>query len=207
MSFRSTLNNTSPNTGDIRQTHNSENGSDQGMHDGGVDDDEQLNPQISKRCNDNEHYITTFESYSRMLDGFERYRESATNRSYEAAAVNTRRDATSWLHEPEDTQEDPSGPSKWAQSPQPDDDDSKHPLKRRVDISVFPWANADSGESSSIPESLKLTQAALQNFARNLKFTKSNVVNSIKCPQFPDSEWKNLLAGKAVDLDHLGFLG
>ena len=36
MSFRSTLNNTSPNTGDIRQTHNSENGSDQGMHDGGV---------------------------------------------------------------------------------------------------------------------------------------------------------------------------
>ena len=176
------------------------------MHDGGVDDDEQLNPQISKRCNDNEHYITTFESYSRMLDGFEHYRESATNRSYEAAAVNTRRDATSWLHEPEDTQEDPSGPSKRARSPQPDDDDSKHPSKRRVDISVFPWANADSGESS-IPESLKLTQATLQNFARDLKFTKSNVVNSIKCPQFPDSEWKNLLAGKAVDLDHLGFLG
>jgi len=35
----------------------------------------------------------------------------------------------------------------------------------------------------------------------NLKGMKCSLVNSLTCPEFPDSEWTNILAGRAINLD------
>ena len=43
----------------------------------------------------------------------------------------------------------------------------------------------------------------LENFSRDLKFTRSSLLNSAHCPQFPESEWTNILASRAVNLDHV----
>jgi hypothetical protein len=47
------------------------------------------------------------------------------------------------------------------------------------------------------------TQAVPKNFSRDSKFAKTSLLNSAHLPQFPDSEWSNLIAGQAVDLDHI----
>ena len=43
----------------------------------------------------------------------------------------------------------------------------------------------------------------LENIGRDPKIAKSSLLNSFFCPQFPDSEWTNLLAGRAINLDHV----
>jgi hypothetical protein len=82
-------------------------------------------------------------------------------------------------------------------------DEEEHPSKKRVDVSQFPWIGTEPSLPSADEFSLRATRAALENFARDLKFSKSSVVNSLTCPQFPESEWTNLLSGRAVDLDHV----
>jgi hypothetical protein len=46
-------------------------------------------------------------------------------------------------------------------------------------------------------------QATLENFSQDPKFTKTSLLNSAHLPQFPDSEWTNVIAGRAIDLDHV----
>jgi hypothetical protein len=40
-------------------------------------------------------------------------------------------------------------------------------------------------------------------FAKDLKFAKLSVINSVHAPPFPNSEWSNILMGSMVDLDHV----
>jgi hypothetical protein len=35
----------------------------------------------------------------------------------------------------------------------------------------------------------------------DLKATKRSLINETKCPKFPDSEWKNVISRKAINLD------
>jgi len=229
MSFPSSLEDPSHNTGGIPHP-DCENGSDQGVYGGGADDEGQLDPQVSKKCieiaqefrigrrtkvsalleiqktipresDSDEHFHVAFGSYSKMLDGFQRYRESAADRSRQSG-FDPGREGTLDPPEPGDAHKEPVGAPKRSRSVQ-SEDESDHPSKRKVDLSKLPWVEADSQGSSTVSESLRLTQSALQNFARDLKYTKSSVINSFKCPQFPDSEWTNLLAGRSIDLDHV----
>lgn len=80
-----------------------------------------------------------------------------------------------------------------------DDGTTKH----RVDVSAFAWVIRDGINPPSLSPSLLQTQAALENFSRDLKLAKSSLFNSARLPQFPDSEWTNLITGRAVDLDHV----
>ncbi|KIM85546.1 hypothetical protein PILCRDRAFT_5238 [Piloderma croceum F 1598] len=41
------------------------------------------------------------------------------------------------------------------------------------------------------------------NFSRDPKLTKTSLLNSTRLPQFPESQWTNLIAGQAIDLDHV----
>jgi hypothetical protein len=56
---------------------------------------------------------------------------------------------------------------------------------------------------STLSPSLQRSLSLLENFARDIKFTLSTIVNSPSCPQFPLSEWTNLVSGRTVDLDHV----
>ena len=56
--------------------------------------------------------------------------------------------------------------------------------------------------SGPLCEDLKKT-LDLKVYAKDLKFTKSSILTSANVPQFPNSEWSNIIAGAMVDLDHV----
>ncbi|KJA21359.1 hypothetical protein HYPSUDRAFT_140788 [Hypholoma sublateritium FD-334 SS-4] len=93
--------------------------------------------------------------------------------------------------------------SKRAKSPTTDGEDDTPSPKRRIDPGCFPWVVREALEPTPLAPELRQTQRLLENFSRDLKFAKSSLLNSPSLPQFPDTEWANLLAGKCVNLDHV----
>lgn len=93
--------------------------------------------------------------------------------------------------------------SKRARSPLTDGGDDAPNPKRRVDPGCFPWVVRETINPTPLAPELQQTQRLLENFSRDLKFAKSSLLNSPCLPQFPDTEWANLLAGKSVNLDHV----
>jgi len=58
--------------------------------------------------------------------------------------------------------------------------------------------------STSLAPSLQETRALLQNFSRDTKRARSSFLNCDRpIPQFPQTEWLNLLSGNSVDLNHV----
>ena len=43
----------------------------------------------------------------------------------------------------------------------------------------------------------------LQTYVKDLKFAKSSILTSLFAPQFPNSEWSNIIIGSMADLDHV----
>ncbi|KAJ3501224.1 hypothetical protein NLJ89_g9438 [Agrocybe chaxingu] len=66
---------------------------------------------------------------------------------------------------------------------------------------MFAWVAREEKSPSNPSLELQQTLAALNNFAQDPKFVKQSLVNSPQCPQFPDSEWTNILAGHSVNLN------
>jgi hypothetical protein len=52
-----------------------------------------------------------------------------------------------------------------------------------------------------LSDNLKSTLKSLDLFSIDLKSTRRSLTNSPGCPEFPDAEWKNVLTGRAVNLD------
>jgi hypothetical protein len=70
-------------------------------------------------------------------------------------------------------------------------------------LSILPWVIREHLSDYQLGDSLRSTLKLLRIFARDLKFTKSSVINSPCAPPFPHSEWSNIIAGSMVDLDHV----
>jgi hypothetical protein len=80
--------------------------------------------------------------------------------------------------------------------------DEEPSAKRKVDKSTFPWIKHQAATSSTLSPSIQQTKNDLQNFTQDIKFAwTSLLINSDNLPQFPQSEWTNLLMGQAVNLD------
>ena len=75
--------------------------------------------------------------------------------------------------------------------------------KARTDESDFPWAISNFIHSTVLSPSLDRSLKLLQLYAVDPKKAKRSLTNSPTCPEFPDSEWTNVLAGRAVNLDHV----
>jgi len=60
---------------------------------------------------------------------------------------------------------------------------------------------SDLIHSVTLSPSLTATLDLLKLYAVDPKGTKCSLVNSPTCPEFPDSEWMNILAGHTVNLD------
>jgi hypothetical protein len=73
--------------------------------------------------------------------------------------------------------------------------------KRFPDESLFAWLANDETDSTVLTLSQELTWKLVQNHTIDLKTSKPMVLSSIRVPEFLDSEWSNVLAGKAVNLD------
>ncbi|PPQ75847.1 hypothetical protein CVT26_001223 [Gymnopilus dilepis] len=61
----------------------------------------------------------------------------------------------------------------------------------------------EENSPSNLSPELRKTIAALEHFARDPKLAKASLLNSPRCPQSPDSEWTNLIAGCVIDFDHV----
>jgi hypothetical protein len=70
-----------------------------------------------------------------------------------------------------------------------------------TDTSILPWVVQEEETPTILSPSLRQTQITLENFSQDIKLAKASLLNSPSCPQFPDTEWSNLLSGKAVDFD------
>lgn len=83
-------------------------------------------------------------------------------------------------------------------------DEPEPQVKRAwVDESEFPWAISDQIHSAVLSPSLDRSLKLLKCYAVDPKRAKRSLTNSPTCPEFPDSEWTNVLAGRAVNLDHV----
>jgi hypothetical protein len=75
---------------------------------------------------------------------------------------------------------------------------SKRP---KLDESAYAWVAGRKGRPSSLSENLSKTLKLLDVYTIDPKAAKRSLTNQPDCPEFPDSEWKNIISGRAVNLD------
>ncbi|KAL1749928.1 hypothetical protein FB107DRAFT_224717, partial [Schizophyllum commune] len=73
----------------------------------------------------------------------------------------------------------------------------------RVNIAAFPWSERQRRNPQPIRESVRKTLDILENISREFGVAKATLFNDPLCPSFPDSEWENILSGRAVNLDNV----
>ena len=67
----------------------------------------------------------------------------------------------------------------------------------------FPWIIQERLSGVELSDDLKKTLDLLCTYAKDLKFTKSSILTLLHAPQFPNSEWTNVIIRAMVDLDHV----
>jgi hypothetical protein len=75
--------------------------------------------------------------------------------------------------------------------------------KKKVDKSDLPWVVRNELFGSELRPELRATLELLKAWSVNPKQVKSSIVNTPKCPAFPDSEWLNLVQGRPINLDNV----
>jgi hypothetical protein len=75
--------------------------------------------------------------------------------------------------------------------------------KKTVPPSSMPWLAYSILEEETLKPELKLTLRYLRDWAVDPKFVRASITNSAACPDFPYSEWGNIINGRAVNLDQV----
>jgi len=99
-----------------------------------------------------------------------------------------------------ETTDEPSLGSKRPGSPEPVTGATK---RQKPDETDFPWSIRESLSGAGLCDDLQRTLDLLRVYAKDLKFTKSSILTAAHAPQFPNSEWSNIIIGAMVDLDHV----
>jgi hypothetical protein len=73
--------------------------------------------------------------------------------------------------------------------------------KRAPDKSLFAWLGDKFAEETFLTPSQELTRKMVQNHTLDIKLAKLKVLGAKRVPEFPDMEWNNVLAGKAINLN------
>jgi hypothetical protein len=73
--------------------------------------------------------------------------------------------------------------------------------KPKVDESAYAWVAGRKDKRTTLSDNLSRTLKLIDAYTINPKATKRSLVNEPDCPEFPDSEWKNVISGRAVSLD------
>jgi hypothetical protein len=83
------------------------------------------------------------------------------------------------------------------------DDECDEPVHRRprIDPDRFPWSVSDRIIGNSLRNECADTRDLIANYTLDIKLAKAHLLNSGAAPEFPDSEWKAILSGLAVNLD------
>src|SRR6202522_375932 len=73
--------------------------------------------------------------------------------------------------------------------------------KAKVDESMFAWVASKKDKHTVLSDNLVKTLKLIDAYTVDPKATKRSLTNQSDCPEFPDSEWKNVVSGRAVNLD------
>ncbi|KIJ22666.1 hypothetical protein M422DRAFT_196906 [Sphaerobolus stellatus SS14] len=82
-----------------------------------------------------------------------------------------------------------------------EDEASEGGLTSDLDTSKLPWEIQDTFLPKRLPEELQKTNDTLRLFARDYKKTKVSLLTNPGRPEFPESEWDNIIRGRPIDLD------
>ncbi len=82
-------------------------------------------------------------------------------------------------------------------------EDEQSAKRKKPDPAQFAWANSNTHAEKGLRPELQKTLALLRIYSMDIKYAKSNLINSVGAPEFPDAEWNNILRGKPVDLDNV----
>ena len=75
--------------------------------------------------------------------------------------------------------------------------------KSKIDDGEFPWVIRKTLTRAGLSDDLHKTLKNLCTYAKDLKYMKSSILTSPHAPQFPNSEWANVIIGAMVDLNHV----
>lgn len=156
-------------------------------------------------------FVSALESYVSILDGFDRLRRGAVaqgsaGREGDDAGVGRTAEQPGAGNGSDDEDDDVAiAPvtDKRPRSPVSDDEVARKSSKRKVDLDRLPWAIREILAPPSLSLSVRQTQSILRNISADPKLVKADLYNRPGLPQFPDSEWTHVLAGQAIDLDHV----
>ena len=80
-------------------------------------------------------------------------------------------------------------------------DEEPDPKRPKVDESAYAWVSERQVKRTVLRDTLAKTLKLIEIYTIDPKATKRSLVNEPDCPEFPDSEWKNVISGRAVNLD------
>ena len=73
--------------------------------------------------------------------------------------------------------------------------------KPKVDESAYAWIAERKNKRTKLSDNLTKSLKLIDTYSIDPKAAKRSLVNEPDCPEFPDSEWKNVISGRAVSLD------
>jgi hypothetical protein len=84
-----------------------------------------------------------------------------------------------------------------------EEDECDEPVHRRpkIDPGQFPWSVTNTIEGCALRDECAATRDLIANYTLDVKLAKAHLLNSGVAPEFPDTEWKSILLGLAVNLD------
>lgn len=83
-----------------------------------------------------------------------------------------------------------------------DQSDGERVSKRvKVDESAYAWVKGRQDKRTVLRDTLAKTLKLIEAYTIDPKATKRSLVNEPDCPEFPDVEWKNIISGRAVNLN------
>ena len=93
-------------------------------------------------------------------------------------------------------------PSPSLSNPDEPQSDEEPVAKRvKVDESAYAWVASRPDKQTVLRDSLAKTLKLIEAYTVDPKATKRSLINEPDCPEFPDSEWKNVITGRAVNLN------
>jgi hypothetical protein len=96
-------------------------------------------------------------------------------------------------------QRSPSPPVSVPEGHESDDEPAAKRVK--VDESAYAWVASRKDKRTVLRDTLAKTLKLIEAYTIDPKATKRSLTNEPDCPEFPDAEWKNIIAGRAVNLD------
>jgi hypothetical protein len=71
----------------------------------------------------------------------------------------------------------------------------------KTDESAYAWSRGRRGKRTMLRDTLTKTLELIEIYTVDPRATKRSLINEPDCPEFPDSEWKNVISGRAINLD------